>query len=113
MGRTRIGVADVKEILVRRAASTGNSGIALGLGHSRPTVRRYVQTSQRAWVSWRLPSDRWAVCERAARAAIAHVPAEPSVGDVGLLIAASDEHLTVRVERWASACCSSACAIRS
>jgi hypothetical protein len=42
MGRRRIVVADVKEILVQWDAGGSISGIAHSLGYSRPTVRKYV-----------------------------------------------------------------------
>ena len=47
MGRRRIRVADVKEILVQWDAGGSISEIAQRLGYSRPTVRKYVQAGQR------------------------------------------------------------------
>ena len=47
MGRRRIRVADVKEILVQWDAGGSISGIAHTLGYSRPTVRKYVQAGER------------------------------------------------------------------
>ena len=88
MGRRRIRVADVKEILVQWDAGASISGIAHSLGYSRPTVRKYVQAGQRVGLvrgSRRIDEVGW---ERAARAAMAHVAAEPRVGDASLAIAA-------------------------
>src|SRR5712692_7212508 len=45
MARRRIGVADVKEILVQWEAGEGISTIARALGYTRPTVRKYVQAA--------------------------------------------------------------------
>ena len=46
MARRRIGMADVKEILVQWDAGLGVSEIARVLGYSRPTVRKYVEAAQ-------------------------------------------------------------------
>jgi hypothetical protein len=46
IGRRRIRVADVKEILVRWDAGVSISGVAHSPGYSRPTVRKYVQAGQ-------------------------------------------------------------------
>jgi hypothetical protein len=97
MGRRRIRVADVKEILVQWDAGGSISGIAHSLGYSRPTVRKYVQAGQRVGLvrgGRRIDEVGW---ERAARAAIAQVAAEPRVGDARLAIAAYHEHLAQRV----------------
>ena len=47
MGRRRIGVADVKEILVHWDAGATVSQIARALAYSRPTVRKYVTVAER------------------------------------------------------------------
>jgi transposase len=67
MGRRRIRVADVKEILVQWDAGAGISGIAHNLGYSRPTVRKYVQAGLRVGLvrgSRRIDEVGW---ERAGR----------------------------------------------
>jgi len=97
MGRRRILLADVKEILVQWDAGRSISGIAHSLGYSRPTVRKYVQAGQRVGLvcgSRRIDEVGW---ERAARAAIAEVAAEPRVGDASLAIAGYHDHLAERV----------------
>ncbi len=48
MARRRIGVADVKEILVQWDAGAGISAIGQALGYTRPTVRKYVQAGKEA-----------------------------------------------------------------
>jgi transposase len=86
MGRRRIVVADVKETLVQWDTGGSISGIAQRLGYSRPTVRKYVQAGQRIGLvrgSRRVDEVGW---ERAARAAIAQVAAEPRMGDASLAI---------------------------
>jgi hypothetical protein len=88
---------DVKEILVQWDAGGGISGIAHRLGYSRPTVRKYVHAGQRVGLargSRRIDEVGW---ERAARAAIAQVAAEPRVGDASLASAAYHEHIAERV----------------
>jgi hypothetical protein len=47
MGRRRIDVADVKEILVRWDRGAGVSAIARTLEYSRPMVRKYIAAAQR------------------------------------------------------------------
>src|SRR5215467_7282033 len=101
MGRRRIRVADVKEILVQWDAGGSVSGIAHCLDYSRPTVRKYVQAGQRVGLvrgSRRIDEVGW---ERAAQAAIAHVAAEPRVGDASLAIA----RLTTSISPNVSAQC--------
>jgi hypothetical protein len=81
-------MVDVKEILVQWDAGGNLLGIAQCLGYGRPTVRKYVQAGQRVGLvggSRRIDGVGW---ERAARAAIAQVAAEPRVGDASLAIAA-------------------------
>jgi hypothetical protein len=66
-------VADIKEILVQWEAGRTSSGIAAALGYSRPTVRKYVQTAERAdLVRGSRPRDEVA-WERLARAVVAQV----------------------------------------
>jgi len=45
MGRRRIGVADIKEVLVAWDAGETVSGIARMFGSTRPTVRKYVHAA--------------------------------------------------------------------
>ena len=97
MGRRRIRVADVKEILVQWDAGGSISGIAQRLGYSRPTVRKYVAAGQHVGLvrgSRRIDEVGW---ERAARAAIAQVAASPRVGDASLAIAVHHDHLAEHV----------------
>ena len=94
MGRRRIRVADVKEILVQWDAGGSVSSIAQRLGYSRPTVRKYVQAGLRIGLvrgSRRIDEVGW---ERAARAAIAQVAAGPRVGDASLVLDVNQKFLT-------------------
>lgn len=73
MVRRSIRVADIKEILVHWEAGSTISGLAAALGYSRPTVRKYVRTAERAGLvrgSKRLDEVSW---ERLARAVVAQV----------------------------------------
>ena len=45
MARRRMGMADIKEILVAWDAGESVSAIARRLGYTRPTVRKYVQAA--------------------------------------------------------------------
>ncbi len=110
MGRRRIRVADVKEILVQWDAGGNVNGIAQRLGYSRPTVRKYVRASQRVGLGSdgrRIDEVGW---ERAAFSAIAQVAAGPRVGDASLAIAAYHEHLAERVGSSGCSCSSGASA---
>jgi predicted transcriptional regulator len=46
MGRRRITVADIKEVLVAWDAGESVSGIARMFGYTRPTVRKYVHAAE-------------------------------------------------------------------
>src|SRR5262245_10304747 len=50
MARRRIGVADIKAVLVAWEAGESVSAIARVLGYTRPTVRKYVAAAQRGQV---------------------------------------------------------------
>ena len=70
MARRRIGVADVKEILVQWDAGEGISSIARSLGYTRPTVRKYLRAAERVGLrrgGQRYREPGW---ERLARAAL-------------------------------------------
>ncbi len=70
MARRRMGVADVKEILVAWDVGENISAIAHRLGYSRPTVRKYTQAATQAGLERggvRRGEEEW---ERVARAAI-------------------------------------------
>ena len=97
MGRRRILVADVKEILVHWDAGGSISGIAHTLGYSRPTVRKYIQAAQRIGLvrgSRRLDEVGW---ERAARAAIAEVEPVRRLGEASRAVATYHDYLAERV----------------
>lgn len=97
MARRRIGVADVKEILVQWDAGLGVSAIARALGYSRPTVRKYVYVADRLGL---VRGDRrrgevaW---EELARAVVAHVAQRRPLGAVATDVAAFADYLAERV----------------
>jgi len=73
MARRRIGVNDVKEVLVHWAAGAGIRQIARQLGYDRLTVRKYVETAQRVGVQRGVPysEDDWDELAAATRERIA------------------------------------------
>ena len=105
MERRRIRVADVKQILVQWDGGGSIREIAQRLGYSRPTVRKYVQAGQRVGLvrgSRRIDEIGW---ERAARAAITQVAAEPRVGVATadhrfLLLAGAERPITEHGSRF-------------
>jgi len=69
MARRRIGVADVKEILVAWDAGQSVSGIARLLGYTRPTVRKYVHAAERVGLTrggGRRQEEEWSALTYAA-----------------------------------------------
>jgi transposase len=75
MARRRIGVADVKEILVQWDAGAGISAIARALGYTRPTVRKYVRAGQAAGLVRGGQKRREAGWEQLARSVVEQVAA--------------------------------------
>lgn len=75
MARRRIGVADVKEILVQWDAGYGISAIARSLGYTRPTVRKYVRAGRAAGLARGGERRREAGWEQLARAVVEQVAA--------------------------------------
>jgi len=97
VARRRIGVADVKEILVQWDAGQGVSAIARALGYSRPTVRKYVYVAERLGL---VRGDRRrgeAAWEELARAVVARVARRRPVGAVAADVAAFADYLAERV----------------
>lgn len=73
MARRRIGVADVKEIVVQWDSGAGVGAISERLGYSRPTVRKYVRAAERAGLVRGGQRRREAGWEELARAVVAQV----------------------------------------
>jgi transposase len=97
VARRRIGVADVKEILVQWDAGQGVSAIARTLGYSRPTVRKYVYVAARLGLvrgDRRRGEGAW---EELARTVVAHVAQRRPLGAVARDVAAFAEYLAERV----------------
>lgn len=97
MARRRIDVADVKEILVHWDAGESISRIAVSLGYTRPTVRKYVPAAtQVGLVRGDRPRDEVA-WERLARAALAQVGTSRPAGPAAVALAPYDAYLAERV----------------
>lgn len=97
MARRSIRVADIKEILVHWEAGSTISGIAAALGYSRPTVRKYVRTAERAGLvrgSQRLDEVGW---ERLARVVVAQVGPLRHPGTATATLAPFHPYLAARV----------------
>ena len=97
MARRRIGVADVKEILVQWDAGAGVSAIAQALGYSRPTVRKYVRAAGRAGMvrdGQRRREEGW---EELSRAVVEQVAAVREPGTAGEDVARFHSYLAERV----------------
>lgn len=97
MGRRRIDVADVKEILVQWDGGAGVSAIARTLDYSRPTVRKYITAAARVGLvrgSRRRSELAW---ERLAQAVIVQVAHQRPVGAVTADVAAFHAYLAEQV----------------
>src|SRR5260370_41921105 len=74
MARRRIGVADIKAMLISWESGERNSAIERMLGYTRPTVRKYISTAQRLGVvrGERMRSDlEWESLARAVQERLA------------------------------------------
>lgn len=97
MARRRIGVSDVKEILVQWDGGTGVSGITQALGYSRPTVRKYVRAAERAGLVRGAQRRREAGWEQVARTVLEQVAAVREPGTVAKEVARFHSYLAERV----------------
>jgi len=97
MGRRRIVVADVKEMLVHWDRGAGVSAIARTLAYSRPTVRKYVSAAQRVGLVRGDRARSEAEWNRFADAAIAAVAQQRPVGAVTTDVAAFHAYLAEQV----------------
>lgn len=97
MGRRRIVVADVKEILVHWDCGAGVSAIARTLDYSRPTVRKYIAAAQRVGLvrgSRRHSEAEW---EQLAQAVLVLVAQQRPMGAVTSDVAAFHAYLAEHV----------------
>jgi len=97
MARRRIGMADVKEILVQWEAGEAVSVIARRLGYSRPTVRKYIRSAQGVGLvadSRQLSEAEW---ERLTGQTLAAITPSPPAGAVRAEVARFHEYLAERV----------------
>jgi transposase len=97
MARRRIGVADVKEILVQWDAGEGVSAIANALSYSRPTVRKYVRAAERAGMVRGGQRRREAGWEELARTVVEQVAAIRKPGTVAKEVARFHTYVGERV----------------
>jgi transposase len=79
MARRRMGMADIKEILVGWDVGESVSALARRLGYTRVTVRKYVQAAEQVGLRRGAGRRQEAEWDRLAQAAIAQV-AKPRVG---------------------------------
>ena len=97
MGRRRITVADIKEVLVAWDAGESVSAIARMLGYTRPTVRKYVHAAERVGLvrgGERRGEAEW---ERLTRAAIERVARRRARGPAACAVAEYRAYLEERV----------------
>src|SRR5487761_371576 len=97
MARRRIGMADVKEILVQWDGGLGVSEIARTLGYSRPTERKYVEAGQRAGLVRGQRRRGEAAWERLAQETVRRVGRQREPGTVAKEVAAYHDYLGERV----------------
>ena len=97
MARRRMRVADIKEILVQWEAGSSISGIAAALGYSRPTVRKYVQTAERAGLEQGGRQRDELAWERLAQAVVAQVGTIRQPGAATATLAPLHDYLAARV----------------
>lgn len=98
MARRRVGVSDVKEILVQWDGGTGVSAIAQSLGYSRPTVRKYVRAAEQAGLVRGAERRREAGWEQLARTVVEQVAAVREPGTASGEVARFHAYLTGRVD---------------
>lgn len=97
MTRRRIGVSDVKEVMVQWDAGAGISAIAHSLGYSRPTVRKYVRAAERAGLVRGGQRRREAGWERLAHTVVEQVAAVREPGTASSEVARFHGYLAERV----------------
>ncbi len=97
MGRRRVTVADIKEVLVAWDAGESVSAIARMLGYTRPTVRKYVHAAEHVGLvrgGGRRGEAEW---ERLTRAALARVARRRARGPAACAVAEYRDDLDERV----------------
>src|SRR5690348_5742833 len=97
MGRRKITVADIKEVLVAWDAGESVSAIARMFGYTRPTVRKYVHAAEQ--VGLRRGGGRHAEAEweRLTRAAMDRVARRRARGPAATEVAAHRDYLDKNV----------------
>lgn len=97
MARRRFRVADVSEILVHWDAGASISGIALRLGYSRPTVRKYVDAAKQLGLERGAERRRERAWQRLAQQVLKAVAGQRPMGAVTGEVAVFHDYLAERV----------------
>ena len=97
MGRRRITVADIKEVLVAWDAGESVSAIARMFGYTRPTVRKYVHAAEQVGLTRGGQRRAEAEWERLTRAAIDRVARRRARGPAATEVAAHRDYLDKHV----------------
>src|SRR5690348_18235506 len=80
MARRRIGVADIKAVLIAWEAGQSVSAIARMLGYTRPTVRRYIEAARRLLgLPVAVGQERWPVVGQRRRTDVEWAGVDPTV----------------------------------
>ena len=97
MGRRRITVADIKEVLVAWDAGESVSAIARMFGYTRPTVRKYVHAAEHVGLTRGGARRGEAEWERLTRAAMERVARRRARGPAASAVAAHRDYLDKKV----------------
>ena len=97
MGRRRITVADIKEVLVAWDAGESVSGIARMFGYTRPTVRKYVHAAESVGLTRGGGRRGEAAWERLTRAAMDRVARRRACGPAATEVAQHRDYLDKHV----------------
>lgn len=97
MARRRMGMADVKEILVAWDAGETVSAIARRLGYSRPTVRKYVYAAERVGLQRGGGRRGEAAWEELTAAALGRVAGQRDPGTAAQEVSQYHDYLAERV----------------
>jgi transposase len=97
MGRRRITVADIKEVLVAWDAGESVSAIARMFGYTRPTMRKYVRAAEHVGVARGGDQRGEAEWERLTRAVLERVERRRARGPAASAVATYRDYLEERI----------------